>query len=517
MKLDRSLRIIKLFEKPVDVIFVQIIESDKIPEDKFLLPDLNYKNKNNYSGYINSIVLLAGYPYDIQFNKERHISVGKIIQIYNNFEFQHELHTEAGSSGSPLCLLSNQYVIGIHKKGSKMRKINYGTFIGYFLDKLEEGEDDMDIDKDYELIEINPFQILNITEEEFKKGIDYKYYMIKIKNDKNVFLAYFILENSNRYDRKGNNFIIEKNHFYYTIMDEPGNLKNILEKNHLAIYDTDNKGRTLLFLSVIGNNYETVKYLLKTNIDINEWDINFKTPVDEAEGEILNLLLSNDGKPYSQVFRNTNNPKIYQFPIRKISTSIENSNFNFIEFISKELIEKNLVTKIETIKKINKIVAIRLIRNNKEDLKNKDLNNYEKVYHGTKYCFIESILKNGLKKMNKPLIGHISMNITVDNISDWANAIFISPSVFYASSFSDCICSEEVIYHIIFEGKIKNSSYTSHKSTIRNYKFKKGEPKKEIEYRVIDGEEKVIVTSLLLVKNEFLEYSQNYEDGNIFL
>ena len=510
IKLDRNIRIIKYFEKPADVTIVQIIESDKIPDDKFLLPDINYKNDNNFSEYINNKVLLAGYPNDIEFQKDRHISAGKITRIFNNFEFQHHLHTETGSSGSPLCLLSNQHVIGIHKKGKKREKINYGTFIGYILDKLEKNEDDLDNEGIYEIIKINPFQILNITEKDFREEY-YSYNDIK-KLNKKRFLAYFILENNNRYDREGNIFLVEKNHFYYTIMNEPENLKNILEKNHLAIYDTDNFGRTLLFLSVLGNNYETVEYLLGTDININEWDENLKTPLDIAEGKIIDLLVSNGGLLYENVFINAINYKIYQYPLRKCSDS-----FDFIEFIYNELIGKKLVIKNETIKKGNEEVGIRMIRNTKDELKNKDLNYYKKVYHGTKYCFIEPILKYGLKKPNKPLKGHISLNLTVNNIDNWANAIFVSPSIFYASSFSDCLASNNCIYHILIEGIVKSSSFTLHKSTIRNYKYKEGEPKKELEYRMINGKEKVIVTSLLFVRNEFIENSLNYRDGNIFL
>ena len=66
---------------------------------------------------------------------------GKIKDIYNNNEFEHDISTEVGSSGSPVILLNNNInlirVIGIHKEGSDRGeiKINYGTFIGEILNK----------------------------------------------------------------------------------------------------------------------------------------------------------------------------------------------------------------------------------------------------------------------------------------------------------------------------------------------------------------------------------------------
>ena len=58
----------------------------------------------------------------------------------NTFEFKNTLDTTRGSSGSPLCLIDNQTVIGIHKKGNKKTNYNYETFIGVILDYLSKEE-----------------------------------------------------------------------------------------------------------------------------------------------------------------------------------------------------------------------------------------------------------------------------------------------------------------------------------------------------------------------------------------
>ena len=52
-------------------------------------------------------------------------------------EYKLTLDTEGGNSGSPICLVNSLSVVGIHKEGDSIKPINYGTFLGYILDKLE--------------------------------------------------------------------------------------------------------------------------------------------------------------------------------------------------------------------------------------------------------------------------------------------------------------------------------------------------------------------------------------------
>ncbi len=134
IKLDKDIRFITSFSKGKDVSIIEVLKEDKIPENKFLIPDLSYKY--GYDDYKNGKFILAGYPNDEIYQKERHISSGEIKEI-NDFEFNHTLDTRSGSSGAPICLLNNIQVIGIHKQGHKYKPINYGTFIGKIIDELE--------------------------------------------------------------------------------------------------------------------------------------------------------------------------------------------------------------------------------------------------------------------------------------------------------------------------------------------------------------------------------------------
>ena len=131
--LVQNQRFIKCFEK-YDVTIIQIFESDSTIQENYLYLDYNYKNGYDY--YIDQNLYLAAYPSVKNNNIERYISSGKIIKI-KDFEFTHSLDTRSGSSGSPICLIENQSVIGIHKSGNKKLNLNMGTFIGIIINELK--------------------------------------------------------------------------------------------------------------------------------------------------------------------------------------------------------------------------------------------------------------------------------------------------------------------------------------------------------------------------------------------
>jgi len=126
--LDNNKRFIACFGGEKDVTVIEILKSDEIPEDKYIMADLNYKG--GYNKYKNGKFFLLGYPNDPIYQKEIYISSGEIKSI-KGFEFEHSIDARKGSSGAPFYLIENLRVIGIHKQG------NYGTFIGVILDELE--------------------------------------------------------------------------------------------------------------------------------------------------------------------------------------------------------------------------------------------------------------------------------------------------------------------------------------------------------------------------------------------
>ena len=134
MKLKLKNRLTKYIKKPKDIAMIEIRESDNIYNHiEFLDYDINYINKG-YSIYENVDIFSIEHPY----GDDASCASGKIIKI-NDFEFEHDVPTDDGSSGCPIILLNNNInfiqVIGIHKEGNYIKKLNYGTFLGEILNK----------------------------------------------------------------------------------------------------------------------------------------------------------------------------------------------------------------------------------------------------------------------------------------------------------------------------------------------------------------------------------------------
>lgn len=357
---------------------------------------------------------------------------------------------------------------------------------------------------DYEII--NPFKILGISGKinvNYPNYINIENFRKKVKNEKQ-YLSCFILDNEKKYSRSDNNFLINKDHFYYVINNDLNNLKKSYEENKYILAQKDNRKRTLLHLSVIGRYYEISEFLLKSGINYDEKDEYGSTALHYADKEIRYLLEKFGAK---EVF--------YNGPSTEGINTIKSNDINIIYSIYKDLLTKKIVEEIIDVKKNNEIVGKRLIRNKNLFYIDKEIKNkWEKVYHGTKFVSIEFILKNGLCNFGEPLPNHIKLGQKINNIDNWASAIFVSPSIFYASKYSEIINYQFQEWFLIIEARVRPNSFSIHESTIYGYQLKKGEPKK-VEYR-IEYPQNVEVISLLFVNKHFLENISNYSESLIF-
>ena len=97
-------------------------EKDKIDDFMELDDDIFQEDSNIL--YDNESIYIIHYP---NTNKVS-VSYSKVGKIEKN-EISHYCYTDKGSSGSPIINLSNNKIIGIHKKGSIHFKTNYGTYL----------------------------------------------------------------------------------------------------------------------------------------------------------------------------------------------------------------------------------------------------------------------------------------------------------------------------------------------------------------------------------------------------
>ena len=154
---------IKFFEE-LDISLIEIKESDEINNKgvKYLKHDLNYK-EGGYNQYKFMEILCLQYPLGGNLSAQ----CGKILDIKNKYEFEHDIPTELGSSGSPIILTNIKKIIGLHNFGDLRQNINIGTFIGEIFNEnnnklnQENKNDNIKKNKNFNNKDINKILDLN--------------------------------------------------------------------------------------------------------------------------------------------------------------------------------------------------------------------------------------------------------------------------------------------------------------------------------------------------------------------
>ena len=154
----------KLTNKELDFTIIEIIKEDNI-QNFLKINTEHYKTEDEIFSY--------QYAGGVQLG----FSFGKILENENNL-LKYDVGTKGGSSGSPLLLMRNSKVIGLHKGAiinNNKEKINIGVPIGIIINKISY------IKCTYEISDYCYTQIINNTDgSELNKEIESK---IKILNN----------------------------------------------------------------------------------------------------------------------------------------------------------------------------------------------------------------------------------------------------------------------------------------------------------------------------------------------
>ena len=141
----------------LDITIIEIKpEKDNISKNNFLELDdnINQDEESLKNFYEKKSIYLLGYPEA----KEVKVSYGVINTLnLDKKKINHLCNTKEGSSGSPILLLENSKIIGVHFgcPGKKF-EVNYGTFIKYpYLNFLNNNEFEENEEKETEFSSIN--------------------------------------------------------------------------------------------------------------------------------------------------------------------------------------------------------------------------------------------------------------------------------------------------------------------------------------------------------------------------
>ena len=186
---------IKYTNELLDFTIIEILPTDDFfSEIKFLTIDNYIMSNNSESKYLNEDICIFQYPNggELSFDKGE-------IQSIKDYSIKHLVSTEPGSSGSPILLLNNFKIIGIHKAGKKNKEDNKGIFMKNILNDINNiNSYENDIKKN----EINkPIKKLNTYEEVERKNPYWdKKNIESIRTEKTINENYGINLNNKRID-----------------------------------------------------------------------------------------------------------------------------------------------------------------------------------------------------------------------------------------------------------------------------------------------------------------------------
>ena len=390
---------------------------------------------------------------------------------------------------------------------------------------------------------VNPFLALGLKKDasisETKSQFRAKLQETRYDDEKRaiICLSYDIIVNKSYYiECEKDNYKIKvegsnKMAYYYCVIGDFVNLVNQIEKNPKILFFKDALERSLLYIAARNGHTSICEYLINKGLDVNSIQSTKSTPLHGASyyGQInvVKLLLNYGAK--TNIKNQSDHLPIDEAMTEEIKNVLKESENDPVVKLYQSLKSKDITNKLIPISYKNNIIGKKIIcrlKNLPKQYKLSDIKNkWESAWHGTNFTCLESIAEIGLKpaggktsngKDIEVCANHLSQTATYDDVPDWGNAIFISPSIFYSANPSyakDISCKNE-LYKVLVEVKVKPGCYKKHGSTCSSYVLKINEPKM-LEYRVEpDNVENVQVVSLTFVKSEFFLNVKKYEEGN---
>ena len=285
-----------------------------------------------------------------------------------------------------------------------------------------------------------------------------------------------------RYHRQQNNMftIKTRDHFTIAAYGNTVELKALIGRDKSLVQKSDEHGRTLLYLACKSGFYDTVKMLLQKGADINKIQRDGSTPLHAASffGHplVVGLLLEFGAR--TDIKNKWQQTALEESHSTEITNLIRNASLDFIFSVKTKLTAKQLVSEMRPIEFNGKVIAKELIRHpsrldskTRSELK-KILKNWVMTWHGTKFKNLESILAQGLMPAGtsgiKPPPGHFKLGETFFGISNWAAAIFLSPSILYSAhaAYSERIMSAKENWCVLIKAYCNPESYKAYDPTV---------------------------------------------------
>ena len=347
-------------------------------------------------------------------------------------------------------------------------------------------------DQVYIRFPFNPWQALGLisitgSRDDVKMAFREKIQRHQRQNRAQASLANHILTSTEpRYQRQpGSDLytIRRRDHFTIAAYGDTEELRTLIRINKSLVKESDEHGRTLLYLACKSGFYDMVKMLLQNGAEINMVQRDGSTSLHGAAffGHFLVVSLLLEYGAHTDIKNKWGHTPPQESHSTTISNLFTNASSDQILSLKTKLTAKQLVSEMRPIEFKGKVIAKELIRNpntldafTRRDL-NTILKTWEMTWHGTQFEHIESILANGLLPAGtngiKPPDNHFKLGETIFGIANWAAAIFLSPSILYSAhaAYAGRVVSNKEQWSILFKVYCHPGSYKSYDPTVLRY------------------------------------------------
>ena len=385
---------------------------------------------------------------------------------------------------------------------------------------------------------LNPWQVLGLQSSDVSYGAIKAAFKMKItqssrQNRAVVSIACHMLTSSgDRYTQKPgtNEYIVRKHdHFLLAACGHTGQLEFEISNRANLVEHKDEHGRTLLYIASKSGFYDTCKMLLQKGASVDEVQRDGSTPLHGAayfgHAQVVRLLLQHGAR--TNLRNNWGNASLDESATSEIRRVIQTASVDQIYSLAADLREKQLVQSVRVVEYRGEVIARELIRDPRAlDARtqmewNTIHRTWELAWHGTRFANLESIIRKGLLPAGtggiNPAPGHFRLGEEHFGIHNWAAAIFVSPSILYASHpcYSDRVFSEFQQWCVLVKVYCRPGNL-KYDPTVLQYKPMEGEPDppecrvpvteddKNVILRV-ESTRNVVVRSLMFVRLSFLK------------
>lgn len=402
---------------------------------------------------------------------------------------------------------------------------------------------------------VNPYHVFQLNQNATREEIKVAFKRAANQNHRQgrvmASLSYHILmsKDQRRYRRISDGYFEVTGKTDVIVLAVVGDTARLLaqiSKNSSLVSCTDEHNHSLLYLTARAGFYDTTEALLQRGIPTNAETVDKSTALHAAsyyeQRVIVELLLRYGTDPtVDNKWENTPADEAPSMDLTRVSLTYKKDRLSEIASL---LIGKGLACSVHFIKRNGTVIGREIVRSrNAFDQQTRRTldslcSRWRSVWHGTKVEHLESIMRHGLKPSGSklpdgyiisPPLNHFQLDKEYFGNSNWARAIFVSPSITYASHvvYSDRIWSENQQWCTLIRAYVKPDTYDRHKATVFRDDPTADEPALP-EYRISREDEEffrlksgagsetvdefdrnVVVTSTVFISLNFLEKTPN--------